>query len=1064
MRFGVLGPLAAWNDRGEPVAIPGRKVRVLLADLLVHEGRVVSADRLVHDLWDQTPPADPVAALHVRVSQLRRALESVEPGGRDLVVSRSPGYALRALPSSVDALRFAELLDRARAADEARTRAGLLTEALGLWRGPVLADFTDQAFAEAPAARWEERRLTAVETWAEARLELGEHRELIPELAEAVAGQPYRERLRVAHMRALHRSGRTGEALANFQELRRLLADELGIDPSPAVERVHRAILAGDAAEDPAPVPKAPATNLPAAATGLIGRERAVERIRELLAAGPLVTVTGPGGVGKTSAALAAARAWTRSGPDGAWLVDLGAWDGAGDAADPVLAALAIPEAPGTSASGTERLTGALRERRTLLVLDNCEHVVDKIADLVEALLAATPGVRVLATGREPLRLSRETRFELPPLEVPETDDPDRLAGSAAVRLFLDRSGLEAEPETVASVAEVCRTLDGLPLALELAATRARALGVDELAERLRVPRDRFGVLGSGPRDAPDRQRTLQAVIDWSWRLLGDRERAVLRRLAVHSGGFTLEAAESVCAGPQIEGAAVLDLIAGLVERSLITRVGGRFRLLESVAAFSLERLRESGEETATRERHAAYCLELAERSEPGLRGPDQRAWLRRLDAETANLRAAMETFRGAGDAEGALRLASALTWYWYLRGRLSEARRALASALEVEGATRSAARARAAAWHAGIAIRQSLEGPEAAEEALRGFEPGIERARAEWFLANAVIDFGDEKSTLDLLDHALETFANEGDRWGEAAVLSTRAMLAHMRGDPAALEADAHRAARLFTEAGDDWGVLQATDWLIGLADLTGDRAEAERLSREGLAVAEDLGLWTDVAARLSWLAWIEVQGCDYTAALEHAERARRMCAEQGQRAGEVFATISLAFAAARSGRIDRAREHLRRLLAVGREQQTPEASPPYLSMVLIELGRLAAQEGAASEAMDRYREGFELAHGQGSAAGMARALVGMAEVVASEGDPALAAEILGAAGSADTRTRRSDMERRETDRVEAAVMAAEPDFRRLYARGSALTPERARSLVDEGGPDQRDGVYLGT
>lgn len=278
----MLGPLAVWTDRGEPVTIPGRKVRALLADLLVHEGRTVSADRLVEDLWGEAAPSDPTAALHVRVSQLRRALAGAEQGGRDLVVSEAPGYALRA---GTDAARFAALVEQAGTADP-RTRAGLLTEALTLWRGPALADFADEEFAQTAVTRWEEQRLSTVEAQAEARLALGEHGELVGELGEQVSQHPFRERLRAAHMRALHRSGRTSEALDSFQELRARLADELGLDPGPELTALQQAVLAGDPTEDaPAPVARnvMPTTNLPALVTELIGREQAIDRVRELL-------------------------------------------------------------------------------------------------------------------------------------------------------------------------------------------------------------------------------------------------------------------------------------------------------------------------------------------------------------------------------------------------------------------------------------------------------------------------------------------------------------------------------------------------------------------------------------------------------------------------------------------------------------------------------------------------------------------------------------------------------------------------------------------------------------
>ncbi|MEU6714586.1 BTAD domain-containing putative transcriptional regulator [Nonomuraea sp. NPDC046802] len=1052
MRFGVLGPLAVWTDRGEPVSIPGRMVRALLTDLLVHEGRPVSVDRLVEDLWGETTPADPTSALYVRVSQLRRALEGAEPGGRDLVVSQPPGYLLRA---GTDAARFASLTEQAGQADDPRTRAGLLSEALGLWRGPALADFADEEFAQVAVARWEEQRLAAVEAHAEARLALGEQHALVGELGEQVARHPYRERLRAAHMRALYRTGRAGEALDSFQEARRALAEELGLEPGPELVALQRAILTGDPSEDaPAPAsrPVKPTTNLPAPVTELIGREQAVQRVRELLTTGRLVTLTGPGGVGKTSVAIEVARASAQAYQEGVWLVDLTAWDGRGDPAELVLSVLSIPDVQGDAESAGARLAESLRERRMLLVLDNCEHVIEPIAELMGALLPAAPGLRVLATSREPLRLRGESRWELPPLEVPDTDDPDRLARASAVRLFLARAGLGSDHQSVAGVAEVCRRLDGIPLALELAATRVPVLGVQELAARLKVPQDRFGLLGAGPRDAPERQRTLAAVIDWSWRLLDEPERAVLRRLAVHAGGCALASAEALCSGDGVSSSEVLDLLAGLVDRSLVVRGDGpRFRLLESVYAFCLDRLCDSGEEEPLRRRHADHYLALAEQAEACLRGPGQREWLRRLDAEAANLRAALETYRRAGAAEQALRLATALTWYWFLRGRITEARRALAEALAVKGEAPASVRSCAEAWHAGLAIRQGQAGPDQVAEVLRGYDDPLGRARAEWFLATAIIDFGDEAATGELLERALETFTTIGDQWGEAAVLSTRAMLAHMRGDPAALEHDARRGAELFGELGDDWGVLQATDWLIGLADMTGDRAEAARLSRAGLRVAEELGLWSDVAGRLGWLSWIGVQEADYAPAYEHAEQAKRLAAEQGQRATEVFATIGLAFAARRGGRLDAAEEHLRRLLEAARKQQADGGAPPYLSMVLVELGMLAGQRGDPAAALAWHRESFDMYHDQGVEHGMAWALAGMAVATLLEGRPDTAARLLGAAEAARRRAGQplSASERDELARITAEVEAAEPGFAALAAGGGELTPEQARSLV---------------
>jgi hypothetical protein len=339
--------------------------------------------------------------------------------------------------------------------------------------------------------------------------------------------------------------------------------------------------------------------------------------------------------------------------------------------------------------------------------------------------------------------------------------------------------------------------------------------------------------------------------------------------------------------------------------------------------------------------------------------------------------------------------------------------------------------------------------------EVLRGNEKvadPVERARAEWFLAAAIIDFGDDKATGELLERALDTFRAAGDRWGEAAVLSSRAMLAHIRGDLAALEHDARRSAELFRALGDDWGVLQATDWLIGLADLTGDQSEAARLSQADLRIAEDLGLWSDVAGRLAWLAWTSVQLADYPRAHGYAEQAKRLAAEQGQRSVEVFATISLAFAARRDGKLDPAEEHLRWLLACARQQQTGSGYPPYLSMVLVELGLLAGQRGDPAAALAWHQEGFDVSRDQSSMRGMAWAMAGMAAALRQDGRSSLAAQLLGAADAAQRQTGQplSASDRDQLDRTTIAVQDGEPDFAALFARGAELTPEQARSLLD--------------
>ncbi|GIH23276.1 SARP family transcriptional regulator [Acrocarpospora phusangensis] len=968
----------------------------------------MSADRLVDDLWGDDAPANPAGALQVKVSQLRRALDEAEPGARDLVVSIPPGYALRTGPEAVDAARFAQLTAEARETADPRAAAALLTDALALWRGTAYADFADEEFTAPAIARLDEQRLAALEQWAEARLELGEHSLLAGELAELTARHPLRERLRAAHIRALYLAGRQSEALADYADLRDRLADELGLDPSPDLVALYQAILHQDPALSTATTIR---TNLPEPLGDLIGREEAVAEVRTLLEKSRLVTLTGSGGVGKTRLALETARGMIF--PDGVWLVELAALSGSG-LAEAIMAALEIQDT-----GGADRLAGALRSRNLMLVLDNCEHVIDDVAKLADTLLRQAPKLRILATSQEALALPGESVWSVPPLDVPSpTADLATLDQSSAVRLFVTRAKAAArdftlDTDTAPAVAMLCRRLDGIPLALELAATRVRALGVHGLVARLD---DRFRLLATGHRGAPPRQQTLTAMIDWSWELLGDPERIVLRRLAIHADGCTLDAAEAVCAVPD-----VLDLLSRLVDRSLVTVAHGpegpRYRLLESVAAYCVDRMREAGEYDELLDRHRAYYTDLADQAHPHLYGPAQRTWLRRLDAEAANFRTALN-----------LRLANRLTWYWFLRGRLTEARRSLETCLSQPG-TASAERATALAWQAGIALlhgdtTDKTTRRETALALLDGDPAG--KARAQWFLAYTATDLGDLAVATDLIDQALPVMRQYGDRWGEAAVLSVQAKLAHVRGDLSALGNAAQRSAEIFNALGERWGQLEATGWLGALAELTGDYDEAERRQRDGLVIAEELGLWTEVSTRLSWLGWIALQRGDYAQSRHLCERALRLAVEQAHVPGMVFAEMTLGFAARKDGLIELAETHLRGVLA--RTSPIDEANPPpHLPMVLAELGFAAGQRGALTEAVELHRRAFTTALTFDAPREHALVAEGLAGALAAAGEHGQAARLLGAAARVRTEkeTPLAPAERVDVDRITAMVRA---------------------------------------
>jgi predicted ATPase/DNA-binding SARP family transcriptional activator len=1057
VRFGLLGTLAAWTENGRLIEVPEAKVRALLADLLIHLGRPVPADRLIDDLWGDDLPVHPAGALQLKVSRLRQALENAEPGGGELVAFRSPGYLLQVDSDALDAGRFATLVERAGATEDLRDRAGLLADALALWRGPPLTDFADAMFAQPAIARLEEQRLVALEEQAEARLALGEHSLLAGELGELVADHPLRERLRAAHMLALYRAGRQAEAVNSYGELRGRLADDLGLDPGPSLAALYQAILeqAPDLQCVPAPPTLAarPRTNIPVMLTDVVGRTAAVTELRALLAERRLVTLTGPGGVGKTRLAVETATELAAAFPDGVWLIELAgpALAGACTPADAVMTVLGIRD--DSSMDPFDLLADALRTSRMLLILDNCEHLVDQAAKLTAHLLQAAPELRILVTSREPLMLAGEVVWAVPPLQLPDlaAGRPAALAQFSAVQLFVMRAGASApgfrlDDGNAQAVAGLCRRLDGIPLALELAATRVRTLGVHELLARLD---DRFRLLVTGHRDAPPRQQTLWAVIDWSWELLTEPERLVLRRLAVAADGCSLHAAEAICAE---DGLDVLGLVARLVDRSLVVVSdgpdGARYRLLESVAAYGRQRLYQAGESGQLQLRHRRYYTNLAERAAPRLRGHDQRSWLRRLDVEAANLRNALDAAL-KDDGDDALHMVNALAWYWFLRGRLTEARRSLDEALALRRGS-ATARATATAWRSGFAALAGERREHAARPPLGDIDDPAIRATLEWFYAFMASDFGDPSVGEAMIGQALAGFRALGDQWGIAAALSTRAKLAIIRGDPATAHRDAEQSLAIFRELGDRWGQLQAIEWLGAAAAAAGDRAQADRLHRDGLRMAEDLGLWPQAADALSWLGRSALQSGDLAQARELLERALRLAAEQSYHPGQVFAEIGLGQTARGEGKLDVAETHMRNVLQTS--QRFGSEPDVARTISLSELGFIAEQRGEPAVARSWHIQGLVAAQKLGDPQAVAQALTGLAGAQALGGQPDRAARLLGAADAAwrPAGVSLPPSDSADVKRITAVARQAlgEAVFAAEFHNGRRLRPEQASDL----------------
>lgn len=1078
---------------GASVRVGGAAERALLALLALHAGQVVSVDRLIDALWRSGLPTDPGNALQVRVSKLRRALQAAGvPAG--LLATRPPGYALDVDPDRVDVHRFARLAADARRSrdtepDHAEQRYG---EALDLWRGEPLAEFPDD-WALAERARLEELHLTVLEELTDLRLRAGRHGDALADLERLVAEHPLRERLRVQQMRALYRAGRQADALAVFDDARRRLAEDLGLDPSPELVAVRDAVLRQDpdlagpapatapAATAPAaaaasatrparaatraPVPAADRTRapaLPARLTSVVGRGDEVARVAALCAERRLVTLTGPGGAGKTTLATEAARAMAPAYGDDVTLVELAGVEDPAQVPTVVADALGVAGDGAAAADATHRLVAAMADRRALVVLDNCEHLVDASARVTERLLATCPRLHVLATSREPLAVPGEIQLPVRPLPVPPPDAGRAdLERNDAVRLFVDRARA-ADPSfalgesTAPAVADICRRLDGLPLALELAAARVASLSLEQVAQRLS---DRFVLLTGGPRTAAARQRTLEATVAWSHDLLTPDEQVVFRRLAVFHGGWTLEAAEAVCAAPPIDRAAVLDLLTGLVARSLVVgghEHGGRFSMLETLRMYADRRLDEAGETDLAARRHAAWCLDLAENTAPLLHSRGQHAALHRLLDERDNLAAALAwaADHAGEEPDTGLRLVGALGWWWFA-GRHDEGRRwvdrMLAAAPGGSAAARAAAhQAASVVWRPGACVvHPSDRCAAAAAESLAAARAAGDEERAAYarvLLAVEAVAGRDPVEAEGMLGDAEATFAAGGDTWGTALAAFVRAEIGfHTHRVPFAVAEElADRATEGFARAGDAWG-LSAVFAHHGTAlRLAGRIEEAVARYEEAVRLAEDLGLLLTLQWMQAELAYCRLVLGDTEAALALCADAEASTRRLGTGPGRDFATLVRALVDRRRGDLTAARRGFAAAadaLAAAGIRWLAAASRTHAGFVAELQGDLAAAEAA-------HREALELALTAMPAA-VPAPLEGLAAVAAAAGDGRRAARLLGAAAATRERTHHpaDPIEREDLERAAAAArrLLGEAIFEQAVAEGRELHPATA-------------------
>ncbi|MGX1269601.1 BTAD domain-containing putative transcriptional regulator [Streptomyces phaeoluteigriseus] len=959
VRYRILGTTQALRTDGTPVAVGGARLRALLTVLALRAGRTVPVDLLVEEVWAGDPPADAPAALQALVGRLRRTV------GADAIASADGGYRLTAPPDAVDLHRFERLTAdglRALTDGDPAKAAVLLDDALALWQGPALADLPDRT---AEAARREARRLDAVRARHTAALALGHAGQSLPELTALCDAHPLDEPLQALRLRALRDAGRTAEALAAYESVRRLLADRLGSDPGPELRALHTELLSP--AERPparpaaaAPARPAPAPgNLRARLTSFVGREGDIEAIHGDLAGARLVTLLGPGGAGKTRLSQEAAESAGDAARDGVWLAELAPVADPDAVPQAVLTAVGARETVLYGAGAeemravaerhddpVERLVEHCARRRMLIVLDNCEHVVEGAARLVEELLKRCPELTVLATSREPLGVPGE---RLRPVEP--------LPGPVALRLLAERGaaarpGFRADDDPEAC-AEICRRLDGLPLAIELAAARLRMLTPRQIADRLD---DRFRLLTSGSRTVLPRQQTLRAVVDWSWDLLGEEEREVLGHLSVFARGCDLAAAEAVC------GPAALEALGSLVDKSLVVAAPGadgamRYRLLETVAEYAAARLDESGDRSRAERAHLTYYRELARTTAPLLRGGEQRAAIDRLQLEYENLRTALRRAVAERDEQEALCLVHSLVTYWQMRDLRIEARSWCGEVMSLgPDPFTEPVRPAAPVWQpctdapppmTGEVLAEARRGVHlahlatmdteldawqtpAAQAKLRAiadtYSPGLPQTCRSpgllWFYA--VMLTGDMERIRVIVDANIRTARETpGYEWELAVCLQMRANLLANRSDWAGdATRDADESLEIFRRLGDAWGTAEALS----------ARAEAhERMGAHDRAAA------------------------DYEAAMVHAERldARSQSAVLEARLGSALLE---------AGQEERGERLLREVIdrADGAVSEAMPAARLFLCGHLAMTGRTA--EGR--EQLRLLREDFGLAH----------------------------------------------------------------------------------------------------
>ncbi|MEV5356928.1 BTAD domain-containing putative transcriptional regulator [Streptomyces sp. NPDC052693] len=1071
MRYRILGVTTAADEDGSVVPVGGPRLRALLTALALRPGRVTTPGTLIDEVWADDPPQDAPAALQALVGRLRRAL------GKDAVTLEPGGYRLAAGQDDVDLFVFERLLRHgtdALAGDPARAERHL-DDALALWHGPALADLPDRS----AAARPEAARLEATRARAEARLRLGRAGDVVPELRELTAVHPYDEPLYALLIRALRDAGRAADALAVYETARRALAEGLGTDPGPRLRALHAELLGGQTrGGTPRPERARPGRmgNLRPRLTSFVGREPEIDAIRSDMHRARLVTLTGAGGSGKTRLAEEAA-----AGLPQAWLVELAPLDRPEAVPGAVVSALGLRE----TVLMTSELT-ALQDdpvallveycapRGLLLILDNCEHVIGAAAHLAETLLTRCPALTILATSREPLGVPGEVVRPVGPLRP---DQARRLFAERAAAVRPDaREVLRDEP----AVAEICRRLDGLPLAIELAAARLRLLTPRQIADRLD---DRFRLLTSGSRTVLPRQQTLRAVVDWSWDLLDEAERTVLREVSVFTGGWDLAAAEAVCSGP------VAELLGSLVDKSLVVAAparddafpGMRYRMLETVHEYAAERAAEAGRQRAAAElRHRAWVRALVERAEPLLRSAAQLPWMSRLETELDNIRAALDRALTAGDEEEAAALALGMGWFWWLRNYRQEGLEWLERILRLGVALDTGAHLPpdgqaglpdpvdhflaapdGEAGHPSHALRMDLRMlqlfflTEAAPmdvfvDERRAYvervwayfaDGGPQAARLPGLVCPIISAYLDvRREARDVMDAAVANCRAHGDDWELAVALMFRThMVVDAPGDLEGVDADLAELRVLSRRTGDRWLRAQVCSAAGEAAMARGRFDLAEGEYEEALRLADEVGAFTESPFLKARLAEISYRAGDRSAAVKALDEASEAAERYGVADSKAFVRLLRAQMECDEGHTARARA-----LCEEARAETRRGTPPPQFVVMLHLvdAMITADESGPGRALATLTEALrEAVDKRCSDAILAAVVDGAAALLAGLGDFPRAARLLGTGDHWRSGRPRPMPERAHAERTEAAARAALGDGHCAAERAAGTT-----------------------